>query len=147
MNRFVLAISILGVLAAGAMAAGTESETATGPDLAPIRVIIDAGKYPDAIVALKAVSLSAPSADVFNLLAYAERKSGDLANAEVHYAKALELDANHKGALEYQGELFILQKQVEKANANLAKLAELCPSGCEERSELEAAIKKSGLTN
>ncbi len=144
MRQLILVSALLMTLSTGAFAAASTSEEATGPDLAPLKASIEAGNYDQAIVALKAVSMSAPSADVFNLLAYAQRKSGDLTNAALHYTKALEMDPKHKGALEYQGEMFLTMKDMDKAKANLAKLVELCPAGCEERYDLEDAIKKAG---
>ncbi len=60
--------------------------------------------------------------------------------AATFYAKALDFDPNHKGALEYQGELFVELGQIDKAKANLARLVRLCPQGCEEREDLEKAI-------
>jgi tetratricopeptide (TPR) repeat protein len=56
------------------------------------------------------------------------------------YAKALDFNPNHKGALEYQGEMFFELGQIDKTKANLFKLVTLCPKGCEEREDLEKAI-------
>ena len=54
---------------------------------------------------------------------------------------ALDLDPDHKGALEYQGELRLEQNNLPAAEANLAKLRRLCPAGCAERDDLERAIQ------
>ena len=56
------------------------------------------------------------------------------------YSKALEFNPEHKGALEYQGELFVEIGDLTRARANAAKLAKLCPQGCEEREDLDQAI-------
>jgi protein involved in temperature-dependent protein secretion len=53
---------------------------------------------------------------------------------------ALKLDPNHKGANEYLGELYVDMGDMAKAQAQLAKLQQLCPSGCDEYSELKKAI-------
>ena len=53
---------------------------------------------------------------------------------------ALDFNPDHKGALEYQGEMYVELGQLDKAKANLAKLVKLCPDGCEEREDLEKAI-------
>ncbi len=79
-------------------------------------------------------------ADRQNLLGFTARKSGQLKKAANHYEKALVIDPNHKGALEYRGELFLTLDQVEKAYKNLERLKEVCPLGCEEYTKLEAAI-------
>ena len=72
-----------------------------------------------------------------NEYAFALRKSGDLSNAEINYNKALKIDPNHKGALEYLGELYVDTKRKNKANLILVKL-ENCK--CEEYSELKSYI-------
>jgi len=79
-------------------------------------------------------------ADVYNLLGFSYRKSGDYKQAATFYAKALDFDSDHLGALEYQGEMFVELGQIDRAKANLAKLVKLCPYGCEEREDLEKAI-------
>ena len=69
-----------------------------------------------------------------------EWKSGDRKMAMTFYTKALEFNPDHKGALEYQGELFVETGDLTKARENAAKLAKLCPQGCEEREDLDNAI-------
>tara|TARA_B100001057_G_scaffold109458_1_gene107401 strand:+ start:477 stop:926 length:450 start_codon:yes stop_codon:yes gene_type:complete len=71
-------------------------------------------------------------ADGWTLLAFTNRKLKNYAKAENLYEKALKLDPNNKIALEYQGELYIELERLDEANANLAKLVELCPNSCEE---------------
>jgi tetratricopeptide (TPR) repeat protein len=79
-------------------------------------------------------------ADVYNLLGFSLRKSGDLETAYTFYKKALDFDPEHKGALEYLGELYVETGQVEKARENVVLLKKLCPGGCEELADLEHAI-------
>jgi tetratricopeptide (TPR) repeat protein len=78
---------------------------------------------------------------VYNLLGFSLRNLGDTKAAQTYYQKALDFNPEHKGALEYQGELFVKLGQFDKAQANLARLVKLCPQGCEEREDLEEAIK------
>lgn len=80
------------------------------------------------------------NANVWNLIGYASRKSGDTDAAGEAYKKALTFNKDHLGALEYQGELFITLGDIANAESNLQRLAELCPEGCEEREDLEEAI-------
>ena len=102
---------------------------------------IDREQFDRAISELrKAADLRPKNADIQNYLGFAYRKSGKLEASGNHYAKALELDPDHKGALEYQGELFLMTGVPEKARANLARLEDLCPSGCSELTDLKAAI-------
>lgn len=110
------------------------------PDLTAARAKIKAKDFGGAIVDLKKISETVQHADVYNLLGFSFRKSGDYKTASTYYAKALDFDANHKGALEYQGELFVEAGQLDKARQNLARLSTLCPQGCEEREDLTLAI-------
>ena len=75
--------------------------------------------------------------DILNEYAFALRKSGDLEKAEIFYNKALDIDPEHKGALEYLGELYVDTKRKDKANLLLSKLRN-CK--CEEYSELKNYI-------
>tara|TARA_B100000963_G_scaffold14321_1_gene11015 strand:- start:2610 stop:3044 length:435 start_codon:yes stop_codon:yes gene_type:complete len=75
--------------------------------------------------------------DILNEYAFALRKSGNLAKAEIFYNKALSIDPKHKGALEYLGELYVDTKRKDKANLLLSKLKN-CK--CEEYSELKSYI-------
>ena len=110
------------------------------PDLASVRAKIKAKDYAAAIAELTPIIANTQHADVYNLMGFSLRKSGDLKQAATFYSKALDFNAEHKGALEYQGEMFVELGQLDKAKANLAKLASLCPIGCEEREDLEKAI-------
>lgn len=127
------------VLAPGAWAVDTQVSK-DAPDLTAVRAKIKALDFAGAIVDLKKLTDTHDHADVFNLLGFSMRKSGDMKGATLYYAKALDYDPEHKGALEYQGEMFVQLGQMEKAKANLVKLVKLCPTGCEEREDLEKAI-------
>ena len=82
-------------------------------------------------------------ADVYNLMGFSLRKTGDYKQAYTFYRKALDFDPDHKGALEYLGELYVETGQPDKARENVARLRKLCPSGCEELADLERAISKT----
>ena len=49
-------------------------------------------------------------------------------------------DADHKGAHEYLGELYVETGDLASAREQLAVLTRLCPQGCEERKDLEEAL-------
>lgn len=134
------------VLAAGlspSFAADTPSKPgAAAPDLTAVRAKIKAKEFKPAITDLTALLDGGTNhPDVYNLLGFSYRKSGDRTNGTLYYRKALDLDPWHKGALEYQGAMFAENGDIPKAKANLAKLVQLCPSGCEEREDLEKDIK------
>ena len=59
--------------------------------------------------------------------------------------KALDFDAEHKGAHEYLGELYVETGQMPKAREHLAVLEKLCPQGCEEREDLAKAVAAAVL--
>ena len=110
------------------------------PDLTSVRARIKAEDFKGALAELMPMIQTVQHADVYNLIGFASRKSGDFKQAATFYAKALDFDADHKSALEYQGEMFVELGQLDKARANLARLVKLCPQGCEEREDLEKAI-------
>lgn len=112
-----------------------------GPELAAARALVKEKRWVAAIGELARLAVLEPSADVFNLLAFSQRNAGDLASALDNYRRALALDPDHLGAHEYLGELYVKTGEMEKARALLARLEQLCPAGCEEREELETAIR------
>ncbi len=90
-----------------------------------------------------AVDANAKDADANNMLAYSFRKSGDLTNAFKYYKVALGIDPKHKGALEYQGEAYVVAGKMKEAKANLGKLkAAGCGATCENYKDLAAFIAK-----
>lgn len=82
-------------------------------------------------------------ADTYNLLGYSNRKLGHTQNALTYYQRALQYDANHKGANEYLGQLYVEMKDLPKAEERLAKLAQICNMRCEEYRDLKESIDKA----
>ncbi len=80
------------------------------------------------------------SADIFNLLGYAYRKTGNLERSFPNYHRALELDPSHRGAHEYIGEAWLMQGNVAKAREHLRELERLCRADCGEYRDLDHAI-------
>ncbi len=108
-----------------------------------IRKSIEVGNYGPALALLKVTDKSFPNnADVNNLLGYTSRKLKQYSQAAIYYTKALKIDPKHLGALEYQGELFLIQKKSSAAKSNLAKIKSICGTNCEEYQELKQAIGK-----
>src|SRR3954469_22588096 len=110
------------------------------PDLTSVRAKIKAKDYKAALAELTPMLETHQHADVYNLMGFALRKAGDYKQAYTFYRKALDFDPEHKGALEYLGELYVETGQIEKAKENVVLLRKLCPKGCEELEDLEAAI-------
>lgn len=140
LRALVVAASLLSATGANAIDSIVLNDA---PDLTSPRAKIKAKDYAGAIAELTPLLQTRQNADIYNLLGFSYRKSGSMEQAATFYAKALDFDANHKGALEYQGEMFVELGQIEKAQANLVRLAKLCPDGCEEREDLAKAIAQA----
>jgi tetratricopeptide (TPR) repeat protein len=111
------------------------------PDLTAVRAKIKAKDFKTALVDLNGmIDKGVQHADVYNLMGFSLRKTGDYTKALTFYKKALDFDADHKGAHEYLGELYVETGQMPKAKEHLAILEKLCPQGCEEREDLAEAI-------
>src|ERR1700755_1107055 len=134
------------LLSAPAYAVDNMSST-DAPDLTSVRAKIKAQDYAAALAELRDIAEDTQQADVYNLLGFALRKTGDFKTSLTYYTKALELQPDHKAAREYLGELYVETGNMEKAKETLAALAKLCPSGCEEREDLQKAISAKAASN
>jgi len=104
---------------------------------------VDKGAFEDARPMLEEILRFEPeNADAYNLLGYTLRNLNELDLAMENYDKALSIDPAHANALEYQGELFLKLGRKDDADKNLVKIAEVCPSGCEAHTVLQAAIER-----
>jgi tetratricopeptide (TPR) repeat protein len=83
-------------------------------------------------------------ADVYNLMGYTLRKTGDYRTSLTYYTKALELQPDHRAAREYLGELYVETGEMAKAEEQVSSLKQLCPSGCEELEDLQKVIASKG---
>ena len=112
-------------------------------ELAKVTVLLNAKNFKQALADLKVIdSEFKDNADVNNLLGYSSRKLKQYKPADTYYKKALKINPNHLGALEYQGELFVLTNKASAAKKNLAKLEKLCGLKCGEYLDLKKAIGK-----
>ena len=145
--------SFLAFGASGAFAAGTSTTTELTPvevrtQLASAEELIRKESYSDAIEVLNGIVETNPrEADAYNLLGYSYRKSKDFNRAERNYMRALRLNPDHKGALEYVGELYLETNRRDKAEESLSRLEELCPQGCEELEDLREAMASGGQSS
>ncbi|MDR6830764.1 Flp pilus assembly protein TadD [Bosea sp. BE271] len=132
----------------GAALAVDTTPTTGSPDLSAPRASIKAKDFKAAVVQLTGmVNAGVQHPDLYSLLGFSLRKSGDPKTALTYYRKALDFDPAHKGALEYQGELYVETGEIAKAKANLVALEKLCPTGCEEREDLEKALSAAVKSN
>jgi len=117
------------------------------PDLTSVRAKIKARDYAGALAQLRELADDVQHADVYNLMGFALRKTGDFKTSLTYYNKAIEMQPEHKAAREYLGELYVETGNMEKAKEQLAVLAKLCPGGCEEREDLQKAINAKSASN
>jgi len=135
------------IVVAPAVHASDSGSSVVSPEMTRARAEIKAKQYAAALADLKILVVKEPTADVLSLYGHALWKTGDPAQGMIYYNKALAINPMHKGALEYQGELFVELGQLDKAKENLAKLNHLCWFGCEEASDLKEAIEHAPRRN
>jgi Flp pilus assembly protein TadD len=135
----VLLLSMIGL----SQAADPEPAKSDPAWLTETRASIKSDNYDQAIKQLQAANETS-SADWNNLLGYSLRKKQppDLLGAEKYYQAALKIDPRHRGALEYYGELKLMNNDLPEAEALLARLSKACIFGCEEYSDLKEAVRK-----
>lgn len=124
--------------------AATSDPTPSDPEwLVTVRQELKAKQFDAALATLRKAT-ETDSAEWHNLMGYTlrSRKPPDLATAEAHYRKALELEPRHRSALEYYGELLLMKNDLVGAEAMLGRLNKACRFGCEELRDLRAAIAR-----
>ncbi|MDB3892163.1 tetratricopeptide repeat protein [Alphaproteobacteria bacterium] len=146
---FVLA---LGLLMMPAFAAGSSSDSgssstrygATPETSKVLREAVAAIKREEYAAALDFLATETKAnpknADAWNFTGYASRKLGRYDASAAAYDKALAINPNHKGALEYKGELYLTLGQLDNAEAMLARLKKACTFNCSELRDLNKAI-------
>jgi Tfp pilus assembly protein PilF len=126
--------------------APTETQPSALQRLATATSAIQGKNWPAAITELNGVVKEEPrNADAHNLLAYSYRKQDrpDLPRAFEHYRTALKLNPNHKGAHEYIGEAYLMDKKPAEAEKHLVELQRICDNKtCEEYRDLANALAK-----
>jgi Flp pilus assembly protein TadD len=143
----VVGLGLAPVLSSAPAYAVDNMSSTDAPDLTSVRAKIKAKDYAAALAELRDLAEDIQQADVYNLLGYTLRKTGDVKTSLTYYTKALELQPDHKAAREYLGELYVETGNMEKAKEQLAILAKLCPGGCEEREDLQKAISAKSASN
>ena len=76
--------------------------------------------------------------DTLNYLGFANRKVGNLKDAEIYYLMGLEIKPDHVGINEYLGELYVNTNRIDQAKTRL-KVLESC--SCDEYQELKDIIE------
>ena len=133
------------LIATAAMtAAAGDAPPMPGPEtdaLASARSLIAAHNWPAALAELQRVN-TPRSADWNNLMGYTlrKKKAPDYAAAERYYSEALRIEPQHRGALEYSGELYLMMDKPALAEARLQTLGAACAKRCEEYEDLAKAV-------
>src|SRR5215471_8861433 len=140
-STLLLSALLVGASVTGALAIDVIT-TRDAPDLTSVRSKIKAKDFKGALAELTPMLQTHQNPDVYSLMGFSLRKTGDRKRAYTFYRKALDFNPNHKGALEYLGELYVETGQIDKARENVALLRKLCPAGCEELEDLEKAISE-----
>ena len=146
MPRFqsAAAAALLVVAMSAAWAADTAPPPAAKSDkLAAARAQITQKNWAAALTELKNVNATG-DADWNNLMGYTLRKSAtpDYAAAGKYYDEALRLNPQHRGALEYSGELYLITSDLPKAESRLAALDKACSLPCDEYTELKKSVAR-----
>ena len=142
-------VALIGLSSVPAFAAGSDTASSTPATVGSYKeakALAYNGKYAEARDMLKGITAAEPrNADAWNMLGYSSRKMGDLKAASKAYAKALQIDPGHLGALEYQGEMFVQMGDAKKAKSNLVALQGLC-GNCEELQDLQKVLTAAGMS-
>jgi len=139
----VLCIGLLvGAGPAVAAGGGGGSSTPRLTEVTQAQAAIDKKDFNAALPLLQAAVRKAPTdADAWNLMGYAHRKLGMKDKALEYYQKALSIDKEHRGALEYLGELYLETGRPQDAIAMLKRLDDACLFGCDEYDDLKKALR------
>ncbi|MEY2859929.1 MAG: hypothetical protein RLZ68_2055 [Pseudomonadota bacterium] len=144
MKRLVFALALGAALPVFGADTPTITQPTTDERLASARQAIQRQGWSQAQYDLKVAVRDEPAnADAHNLLAYTYRKQSrpDLAKAFEHYKIALKLNPLHKGAHEYIGEAYLMDKKPAQAEQHLADLERICGNRqCEEYQDLARAL-------
>jgi cytochrome c-type biogenesis protein CcmH/NrfG len=146
-SALAVALGFAPILSCAPAFAVDNIESTDAPDLTSVRAKIAAKDYAAALTELRDLAEDTQQPDVYNLLGFTLRKTGDFKTSLTYYTKALELQPDHKAAHEYLGELYLQTGDAAKAKEQLAILTKLCPGGCEEREDLEKAIDTKSASN
>lgn len=135
----------MGIASAPTLAMGSLDTTSPSKDsrMVDAEKAVKAKDWNKAIGLLNRVVADSPkNADAYNYLGYSYRKLGNRDQALTYYNHALYLDPNHRGALEYLGELYLDMSDLPKAEEQLARLSRICGPRCEEYRDLRDQLEK-----
>ena len=144
MNRtLITGLLALSLNSVSGLAFAADTSPTPTDTLAGARAQIAAKNYTGAIEELKRVN-DVTSADWNNLMGYSLRKqqTPDLAGSEKFYNEALRINPQHRGTLEYSGELYLIKGDLASAEKRLTALDKACLFGCEEYTDLKKKVAR-----
>jgi tetratricopeptide (TPR) repeat protein len=155
LRRFVPVLLVSACLSAFAAGGGGGLDYNSGPStadrLAKAHKSIDADDWAGAQRELNSLLREEPrNAEVHNMLGYTYRKGPkpNLPKSFEHYERALYLDPNHKGAHEYIGEAYLMDKKPAEAEKHLVQLEKICGGRlCEQYRDLAKSITEYKAKN
>jgi tetratricopeptide (TPR) repeat protein len=119
--------------------------------LAKVHKSIDANDWAGAQRELASLLREEPrNAEVHNMLGYTYRKgpTPNLPKAFEHYERAIYLDPKHKGAHEYIGEAYLMDRKPAEAEKHLVRLEQICGGRqCEQYQDLAKSIAEYKAKN
>lgn len=138
---FVMLLTCVGVVYANGTAPKPDA-VAENADFIKGHTAVLAKDWQGAVTALnKAVKKSPENADIHNYLGYAYRHLGEMDLSFAHYTQALKINPNHRAVHEYIGEAYLKVDRLDKAMEHLARLEQICGTGCEDYQDLAKAIE------
>lgn len=142
MRRASILVLCLSLGAGSALAAGNDKPTKEQDSSYTQAVkLIKARDFNGALPLLeKSIAADRTNANAYNYLGFSHRMLGDKEAAIGFYLKALDINAEHRGANEYLGELYLEMGKLDQARERLKVLDKACFFGCDEHRELKAKI-------
>ena len=146
---FILTSSLVysaGTDSGGSSSYNTSKTVDVNIDFNRAKKLIYRKNYAKGLEILKDIEKEKPfgysKADLYNYMGFASRKqkNPDYINAENYYLKALSLEADHIGALEYLGELYYETDRLDKAKSLLVRLGNVAGQDSAEYKELSKLL-------
>lgn len=139
-------VAILMLPGAAWTAGGEDSGPPGAPPDPVLQSVADASNRQEwtraAAILKEALARNPSNAEYHNLYAYSIRKgpNPDMDLVFKHYAEALKLNPEHRGAHEYIGEAYLMSGNLVKAKEHLKALDNLCFFSCKEYRDLKREI-------
>lgn len=143
-NLVMTALLALSVLAPAAYAADTETTApanAENQDYLAGKVAVARKDWATAAASFRKVVAAEPNnADGYNMLGFSLRWLGKMDDAFAAYDRALSINPQHRGALEYSGLAYLKAGKPDQAQGQLARLEKIGAKSSEEYRDLAKAI-------